>query len=128
MVDCTPWPYSAAYDGADALGGQDTAGVVAHRRRRRRSGGGAAAHRRVRIGRLWRRGPDSDIDLLVVLDRVEPGDRARLAGAIRRAISVRAPIDVFVTDLAEYERRKDVIGSMAYWPEREGEIVYERAA
>lgn len=42
--------------------------------------------------------------------------------------SARAPIDIFVTDLAEYERRKDVIGSMAYWPEREGEIVYERAA
>jgi predicted nucleotidyltransferase len=47
-------------------------------------------------------GPDSDIDLLVVLDRLEPADR-------------------------EYERRKDVIGSMLYWPAREGQVVYERA-
>lgn len=73
-------------------------------------------------------GPDSDLDLLVVLDRVEPADRARLVSSIRRSIRARAPIDVFVTDLAEYERRKDVIGSMIYWPEREGEVVYERAA
>lgn len=90
----------------------------------------AAPQRVVVFGSVARgdEGPDSDIDLLVVLERVEPGDRARLVAAIRRAISARAPIDVFVTDLAEYERRKDVIGSMAYWPEREGEIVYERAA
>ena len=57
-------------------------------------------------------GPDSDLDLLVVLDHLEPADRPRLVSSIRRAISARAPIDVFVTDLEEYERRKDVIGSM----------------
>lgn len=72
--------------------------------------------------------PDSDLDLLVILDRLEPRDRVRLISSIRRAISARAPIDVFVTDLAEYERRKDVIGSMHYWPAREGEVVYERAS
>lgn len=72
-------------------------------------------------------GPDSDLDLLVVLDRVEPADRVRLVSSIRRAISVRAPVDVFVTDVAEYEQRKDVLGSMIYWPAREGEMVYERA-
>jgi predicted nucleotidyltransferase len=73
-------------------------------------------------------GPDSDLDLLVVLDHLEPADRPRLVSSIRRAISARAPIDVFVTDLEEYERRKDVIGSMLYWPAREGETVYERAS
>jgi uncharacterized protein len=74
-------------------------------------------------------GPDSDLDLLVVLDSVEPGPaRRRLMGAIRGAITVRAPIDVFVTDSAECERRRDVVGSLHYWPLREGEVVYERAA
>lgn len=73
-------------------------------------------------------GPDSDLDLLVVLERMAPTERARLISSIRRAISARAPIDVFVTDLAEYERRKDVVGSMIYWPAREGEVVYERAS
>jgi hypothetical protein len=32
---------------------------------------------------------------------------------------VGAPIDVFGTDLAEYERRKNTIGSISYWPARE---------
>ena len=74
-------------------------------------------------------GPDSDLDFLVVLDQVEAGpDRRRLMGAIRRAITVNAAIDVFVTDVAECERRRDVAGSLHYWPLREGEIVYERAA
>jgi predicted nucleotidyltransferase len=73
-------------------------------------------------------GPDSDLDLLVIVDHLEPTGRARLISSIRRAISARAPIDVFVTDLSEYECRKDVIGSMQYWPAREGEVVYERAS
>lgn len=90
----------------------------------------AAPRRIVLFGSVARgdEGPDSDLDLLVVFDWIEPADRARLISSIRRAISARAPIDVFVTDLAEYERRKDVIGSMVYWPAREGEVVYERAS
>lgn len=73
-------------------------------------------------------GPDSDLDVLVVLDDVDPEDRARLMGEIRFAVSAPVAIDVFVTDLAECERRQDVIGSMHYWPLREGEVVYERSA
>ncbi len=48
-------------------------------------------------------GPDSDLDLLVVLDQVTPAERAQLISLIRRAIRVPAPIDIFVTDLAAYE-------------------------
>jgi len=90
----------------------------------------AAPRRIVLFGSVARgdEGPDSDLDLLVVFDHIEPADRTRLISSIRRAISARAPIDVFVTDLAEYERRKDVIGSMVYWPAREGEVVYKRAS
>ncbi len=89
----------------------------------------AASRRIVLFGSVARggEGPDSDLDLLVVFDRIDPADRTRLISSIRRAISARAPIDVIVTDLTEYERRKDVIGSMAYWPAREGEVVYERS-
>ncbi len=72
-------------------------------------------------------GPDSDLDLLVVLDHFDPAQRAHLMGRIRFAITAPTAIDVFVTDLEEYERRKDVNGSMQYWPSREGEVVYERA-
>lgn len=73
-------------------------------------------------------GPDSDLDLLVVLDHVDPKDRARLMGEIRFGIDAPIPMDVLVTDPNECERRRDVIGSMQYWPLREGEIVYERSA
>lgn len=73
-------------------------------------------------------GPDSDLDLLIVFDRLEPGDRARLTGAVRRAIRAPAPVDVFVTDVREFEQRRDVLGAIQYWPAREGELVYERAA
>jgi predicted nucleotidyltransferase len=73
-------------------------------------------------------GPDSDLDFLVVLEHVEPAQRADLMGKIRFAISAPVAIDVFVTDPKECDRRKDVIGSMHYWPLREGVVVYERAA
>jgi predicted nucleotidyltransferase len=73
-------------------------------------------------------GPNSDMDLLVVLDELKPGQRPRLMGEIRFAIRAPMAIDVFVTDVDECERRKDVVGSLHYWPLREGEVVYERAA
>jgi len=72
-------------------------------------------------------GPDSDLDLLVVLDHLEPTERAHLMGSIRFAVTAPAAIDVFVTDVEEFERRKDVNGSMQYWPSREGEVIYERS-
>ena len=73
-------------------------------------------------------GPNSDLDLLVVLDELKPVERPRLMGEIRFAIRAPMAIDIFVTDLDECERRKDVVGSLHYWPLREGEVVYERAA
>lgn len=72
-------------------------------------------------------GPDSDLDLLVVLDHLDKAERMRLMGEVRFAIDAPVPIDVFVTDVAEFEARKDVNGSMCYWPAREGRVVYERA-
>ena len=71
-------------------------------------------------------GPDSDIDLIVVLDRLDPSQRTHLMGLLRFAISAPAGIDVLVTDTTEWERRKDVNGSMHYWPSREGEVIYDR--
>lgn len=73
-------------------------------------------------------GPDSDIDLLVVIPKVEPGERHLLMGRIRAAISAHVPIDVFVATPEEFAERRDVQGSLLYWPAREGRVVYERAA
>jgi predicted nucleotidyltransferase len=73
-------------------------------------------------------GPDSDLDLLVVLDQVPREKKRELMIAARAAITAPIPVDVFVTDPAEFDRRKDVVGSLHYWPAREGEVVYERSA
>ncbi|MGQ0742869.1 MAG: nucleotidyltransferase domain-containing protein [Acidimicrobiales bacterium] len=71
-------------------------------------------------------GPDSDIDILVVLPKLQRGERHELMGRLRSAIRAVVPIDVLVTDPGEIERRRDVVGSMLYWPLREGMVVYER--
>lgn len=73
-------------------------------------------------------GPDSDIDILVVLPEVDPARRHELVARLRLAISAPVPVDVFVTDPAEIERRRDVIGSFVYWPLREGRVMHARAA
>lgn len=73
-------------------------------------------------------GADSDIDLMVVLDQLNPEDRVPLMGAIQQAISARAPVDVSVTDVQQFERWKDIVGSSHYWPAHDGEIVYERGS
>ncbi len=72
-------------------------------------------------------GPDSDIDLFVVLAHLDPSQRAHLMGRLRLKISAPAGIDLLVTDTTEWERRKDVNGSMHYWPSREGEAIYDRS-
>jgi predicted nucleotidyltransferase len=72
-------------------------------------------------------GPDSDIDLMVIFDRVEPGGRRELVALIMEAVRAPVPFDVFVTDVAEFEAKKNVNGTICYWPEREGVLLHERA-
>ena len=71
-------------------------------------------------------GPDSDIDLLVVFEHIEPDEKRPMMARIRSAIDTFAPIDVLVTDPAEMAERHDDVGSVLYWPAREGRSVYRR--
>jgi uncharacterized protein len=73
-------------------------------------------------------GPDSDIDLLVVFDRIDPAEKRHMMARIRSAIETFAPVDVTVTDPAEMAERRDEVGSILYWPAREGRAVYRRAS
>jgi predicted nucleotidyltransferase len=73
-------------------------------------------------------GPDSDIDLIVLVSQVDPGEHNKLATRLRRAISAPIAINLLVADTTQFEARRDVIGSFAYWPAREGQVVYDRAA
>ena len=73
-------------------------------------------------------GPDSDIDLLVVFDHIEPAEKRPMMARIRSAIETFAPVDVIVTDPAEMAERHDDVGSILYWPSREGRPVYRRVS
>jgi predicted nucleotidyltransferase len=71
-------------------------------------------------------GPDSDIDLLVVLPRVERTRRHELTVKLACAISTPVPVDLLVTDPAEIAERGDLPGILRV-ALREGRVVYERA-
>ena len=71
---------------------------------------------------------DSDVDLLVVLPELRLRHHDAAVSMLRSLRDLPVPVQVFVTDRRECERRHDVIGSMHYWPLREGRVVYARAA
>lgn len=70
-------------------------------------------------------GPDSDVDLLVVLPDVV--DKRRAAIEIRRAL-VDLPVakDIIVTTPEEIARRSRLVGTVLRPALREGRVLYER--
>jgi predicted nucleotidyltransferase len=70
-------------------------------------------------------GPDSDVDLLVVME-VE-GPKLEKCLEVRGAMGdFPVPIDVIVTDPAEFAWRKDVVGTVEWPASREGKVLYAR--
>jgi predicted nucleotidyltransferase len=73
-------------------------------------------------------GPDSDIDLLVVLDVAPLEQRRQLMVELRRTThGVAAPHDLLVTSVEDFERRRHQPGTTEYEPAR-GVVVHERHA
>ncbi len=71
--------------------------------------------------------PGSDIDLLVVLPRMEHKMHA-LAAMLDALEGIPVSVDPIPTDLAEIERRGHLAGDILLPALREGRVVYERAA
>jgi predicted nucleotidyltransferase len=70
-------------------------------------------------------GPDSDVDLLVVMP-VEGSKREKRI-ALRGALNdFRVPKDILVSTPEEYSRRKDVVGTIEWPASREGRVLYAR--
>ena len=70
---------------------------------------------------------DSDFDILVVM-QAENSQRQK-ANEIDLALSDRTvPMDVIVVTPEQFERQKDLIGTIVYHASREGKVIYERAA
>jgi predicted nucleotidyltransferase len=72
-----------------------------------------------------RAGPDSDVDLLVVMPVTQ--SRAAQEIAIRKALRrYRVPKDIVVTTPAAFEWRKSVPGTIERPAARLGRVLYER--
>lgn len=72
-------------------------------------------------------GPDSDVDLLVVM--LVHGSRRKAAIEIdRELIGIAVPADVIVVTPEELERDANQIGTTLEPALREGRVLYERAA
>ena len=70
-------------------------------------------------------GPDSDVDLLVVMDF--EGTALDMAVEIREALGhIRFPKDVIVTRPEDFAWRKDVVGTIEWPATREGKVLYAR--
>lgn len=70
---------------------------------------------------------DSDVDLLVVFDRVELENKRELAVDIHRALAgIPVPVDIVVTDVDEIRRRGHLVGPILRPALEEGKVVYER--
>lgn len=70
-------------------------------------------------------GPDSDVDLLVVLP-VEGSKRAKQL-EIRAAVrDVHVPKDIIVSRPEEFQWRKDIVGTIEHPAVREGQVLYVR--
>ncbi len=69
--------------------------------------------------------PDSDMDLLIVMNTdIKPHKRSVL---IRKALKgIGIPKDIIVKTPEEFERFKDVIGTIIYPAAHKGRLLYER--
>ncbi len=69
-------------------------------------------------------GPDSDVDLLVVMSTTSKRSTTRDIRVALDAMGI--PKDVVVITPAEFENEKHVIGTVAYPAHHEGRVLYER--
>lgn len=72
-------------------------------------------------------GPDSDVDLLVVMPVA--GSKRQIAVEISLALAgAGLPKDIIVVTPDEVARLRDIVGTIIYPAVREGKVVYDRAA
>jgi predicted nucleotidyltransferase len=70
-------------------------------------------------------GPDSDVDLLVVMD-FEGTARDKGLEILQTLPDVLVPLDVIVTSPEAFAWRKDVVGTIEWPAAREGRVLYAR--
>ena len=74
-------------------------------------------------------GPDSDIDLLVILDHAPLNDRRHLMVDLRHTSRhIAAPHDLLVTSVDDFEQNQNSPGTTEFEPAHHCIVVYERPA
>jgi predicted nucleotidyltransferase len=71
-------------------------------------------------------GPDSDIDLLVVVDDDTPPERLTIRAGIESRMSYRHPADVIPWRESTFRRKARIAGTLAYEAAHAGTVIYER--
>jgi len=71
-------------------------------------------------------GPRSDLDILVVFDKIEDNQIGNLMDESRNAVTAPVPRDVLVTDLARFEFNKQRLWHIEHQVAKTGILVYER--
>ena len=71
-------------------------------------------------------GPDSDIDLLVILDDDAPREKLTLVAGYAARQSYRHAADVIPCRESVFRRKSVIAGSLAYQAASEGVVVYEQ--
>lgn len=72
-------------------------------------------------------GPDSDVDLLVVM-QIEGSRRSKATAIDLALVGVEVPVDLIVVTPEEIEKNRDQIGTIIRPALRDGEVLYERTA
>lgn len=71
-------------------------------------------------------GPDSDVDLLVVLDDAPRDRRRSLMTALRKATrAVGVPRDIAVTSLADFTANRERVGTLEHESLRTGVVIHD---
>lgn len=71
-------------------------------------------------------GPDSDIDLLVVLDDAAPLDKLGWRSAFEARKDFHLAVDIVPCRRRWFEDKRQVVGSLAHMAAEDGIVIYER--
>jgi predicted nucleotidyltransferase len=96
----------------------------------RRAAAAASSPAQVMLFGSYARGeanPDSDLDLLVIEQQV--ADKAAEYLRLHRAVgNLGVGVDVMVISREEFDRRRQVPGTLPYWASKEGQLLYDTSA
>jgi predicted nucleotidyltransferase len=96
----------------------------------RRAAAAASSPAQVLLFGSYARGeanPDSDLDLLVIEHQV--ADKTTEYLRLHRAVgNLGVGVDVMVISREEFERRRQVPGTVPYWASKEGQLLYDTSA